>query len=157
MFMLGFKPGQPMKVEVTNRVHIWIRMPQFPMEMWRDKVFEDVAKILGPRFQQINALDGWKEMGNEHGGEATPLHAPVFSIIRDSTKETLRNCEMDHKEENVKRDSTQIDQVIGTTSRNKQSPVEDDGTGQCPLGFDEQGQMEVEKENAIKGSDHGIG
>ncbi|KAF3777396.1 putative ribonuclease H protein [Nymphaea thermarum] len=56
-----WRPGQPMKVEATNRVRIWIRLPDFPMEMWRDEVFEDVAAILGARFISTDQCTRWVE------------------------------------------------------------------------------------------------
>ncbi|KAF3793683.1 hypothetical protein EJ110_NYTH03477 [Nymphaea thermarum] len=56
-----WRPGQPMKVEATNRVRIWIRLPDFPMEMWRDEVFEDVATILGARFISTDQCTRWVE------------------------------------------------------------------------------------------------
>ncbi|KAF3786797.1 hypothetical protein EJ110_NYTH24641 [Nymphaea thermarum] len=160
-----WRPGQPMKVEATNRVRIWISLPDFPMEMWRDEVFEDVAAILGSRFISTDQCTRWVErngfealggedllpplVGNEQEGGATPLHAPVFSIATDTIKQTLRDQEAGQKEGNINRVSMQMDQPIDTTCRNHESPVEIEDTVQGPPGFAEQGQMELENENVI--------
>ncbi|KAF3773911.1 hypothetical protein EJ110_NYTH54277 [Nymphaea thermarum] len=50
-----WRPGQPIKVEATNRVSIWIRLPDFP-EMRRDKVFEDL------RGASTVSQNGWSKV-----------------------------------------------------------------------------------------------
>ncbi|KAF3795111.1 hypothetical protein EJ110_NYTH06015 [Nymphaea thermarum] len=40
-------PGMPMRIESSNKVRIWIRLPDLPVEWWNPRIFTDIAELIG--------------------------------------------------------------------------------------------------------------
>ncbi|KAF3778363.1 hypothetical protein EJ110_NYTH32774 [Nymphaea thermarum] len=47
-----WKPGDPLRVEASSKVRMWIRLPELPMEMWNTRLFNDVADMVGATYYQ---------------------------------------------------------------------------------------------------------
>ncbi|KAF3791601.1 hypothetical protein EJ110_NYTH14057 [Nymphaea thermarum] len=47
-------PGMPMRIESFNRVQIWIRLPDLPMEWWNHRIFTDIAELIGGTFVEAD-------------------------------------------------------------------------------------------------------
>ncbi|KAF3773400.1 hypothetical protein EJ110_NYTH55358 [Nymphaea thermarum] len=47
-------PGMPMRIESSNRVQIWIRLPDLPVEWWNHRIFTDIAEIIGGTFVEAD-------------------------------------------------------------------------------------------------------
>ncbi|KAF3787419.1 hypothetical protein EJ110_NYTH14922 [Nymphaea thermarum] len=48
-------PGMPMRIESSNRVRIWIRLPDLPVEWWNPRIFTDIAaELIGGSFVEAD-------------------------------------------------------------------------------------------------------
>ncbi|KAF3782377.1 hypothetical protein EJ110_NYTH34512 [Nymphaea thermarum] len=47
-------PGMPMRIESSNRVRIWIRLPDLPVEWWNPRIFTDIADLIGASFVEAD-------------------------------------------------------------------------------------------------------
>ncbi|KAF3783184.1 hypothetical protein EJ110_NYTH32751 [Nymphaea thermarum] len=47
-------PGMPMRIESSNKVRIWIRLPDLPVEWWNPRIFTDIAELIGGSFVEAD-------------------------------------------------------------------------------------------------------
>ncbi|KAF3784885.1 hypothetical protein EJ110_NYTH27546 [Nymphaea thermarum] len=47
-------PSMPMRIESSNRVRIWIRLPDLPVEWWNPRIFTDIADLIGGSFVEAD-------------------------------------------------------------------------------------------------------
>ncbi|KAF3779911.1 hypothetical protein EJ110_NYTH40360 [Nymphaea thermarum] len=47
-------PGMPLRIESSNRVRIWIRLPELPMEWWNPRIFTDIADLIGGSYVEAD-------------------------------------------------------------------------------------------------------
>ncbi|KAF3789443.1 hypothetical protein EJ110_NYTH18224 [Nymphaea thermarum] len=49
-------PGMPLKLECSSRVRIWVCLPDLPPELWRNGIFQRLARMMGATFIEADAF-----------------------------------------------------------------------------------------------------
>ncbi|KAF3792458.1 LINE-1 retrotransposable element ORF2 protein [Nymphaea thermarum] len=51
-----WQPGMPLKLESSSRVRIWVRLPDFPPELWKKGIFQRLAEMMGATFVEADTF-----------------------------------------------------------------------------------------------------
>ncbi|KAF3795394.1 SNF1-related protein kinase catalytic subunit alpha [Nymphaea thermarum] len=51
-----WSPGMPLKLAASSRVRIWVRLPDLPPELWRNGIFQRLARMMGATFVEADAF-----------------------------------------------------------------------------------------------------
>ncbi|KAF3785942.1 putative ribonuclease H protein [Nymphaea thermarum] len=74
-------PSMPMRIESSNRVRIWIRLPDLPVEWWNPRIFTDIAELIGGSFVEA---DGYTRHLHRFGFARINIEIPLrFSPISE--------------------------------------------------------------------------
>ncbi|KAF3781584.1 hypothetical protein EJ110_NYTH36575 [Nymphaea thermarum] len=51
-----WRPGMPLKLESSSKVRIWVLLPDLQPEVWRNGIFQMLARIMGATFVEADAF-----------------------------------------------------------------------------------------------------